>query len=152
LLEFSVEEPLVNESAQRNQLYFFGMILFLLGLLAGFATPAFRNPRLGLSAHLEGVMNGMFLIVVGLIWQKVALSASHKKFAFGLLLWGAYANWTACLLGGIFGASRMTPIAGGSFTAEPWQELLVSGLFASVGLAMLVAILLLAWGLRGVSE
>ena len=36
-----------------------GMLLFLLGLLTGFAEPHFGNVRMGLAAHLEGVMNGI---------------------------------------------------------------------------------------------
>lgn len=128
------------------------MILFLLGLLAGFVTPAFRNPRLGLSAHLEGVLNGMFLMLVGMLWDRIRLGARARSAAFGLLLWGGYVNWLACVLGGIFGASRLTPIAGAGFSAEPWQEHLVAAMFGSVGLTMLFAVLLLIWGLRAGAE
>jgi (hydroxyamino)benzene mutase len=46
-----------------------GMFLFLLGLLTGFAEPRFANMRMGLAAHLEGVMNGTFLIALGAIWN-----------------------------------------------------------------------------------
>ena len=136
------------ESNQQQRLYFLGAVLFLLGLIAGFCTPAFLNPRLGLSAHLEGVMNGMFLILIGVIWGRVVLSAKAKAWAFGLLLWGSYVNWLACILGAATGASRMTPIAGAGFSAAPWQEQLVGALFGSVGLSMLAALLLLVWELR----
>jgi len=130
----------------RDRLILSGLGLFLLGLLAGFATPAFRNPRLGLSAHLEGVMNGMFLILVGLIWGRLRLSIWKARLALALLLWAGYINWLACLLGAVLGASRMTPIAGGQFSAAPWQENLVAVLFGSVGVTMLLAVLLLIWG------
>lgn len=135
-----------NDYSQR--LLFWGMVLFLLGLLAGFATPAFRNPRLGLSAHLEGVMNGMFLVLVGVIWERLSLTKRLKRTTFGLLIWAAFANWLACVLGAVLGASRMTPIAGGNFTALPWQENLVAGMFVSVGLTAVVGVGLLVWGLR----
>lgn len=131
----------------RDRLFFLGLVLFLLGLLVGFATPAFRNPRLALSAHLEGVLNGMFLILMGVIWERFTLPARAQGAAFALLLWASFANWLACVLGAAFGASRMTPIAGGSFTAEPWQENLVAVLFGSVGLTMVAAVALLLWGL-----
>jgi membrane associated rhomboid family serine protease len=42
------------------------LLLFLLGLVTGFIVPVMANPRAGLAAHLEGVINGMFLVVVGL--------------------------------------------------------------------------------------
>ena len=42
-----------------------GMCLFLIGLLTGFAEQRFANMRVGLAAHLEGVMNGTFLVALG---------------------------------------------------------------------------------------
>ena len=138
----------METSVYRERLYWLGMILFLLGLLAGLANPIFKNPRLGLSAHLEGVMNGMFLILVGLIWDRVRLSPKSQKLTFIFLIWAGYFNWLACALGGAFGASRMTPIAGGIFHAEAWQENLVATLFGSVGVTMTIAAALLAWGLK----
>jgi hydroxylaminobenzene mutase len=47
------------EEAKRRLLWH-GMLLFLLGLLTGFVEQKFNNPRMGLAAHLEGVMNGIF--------------------------------------------------------------------------------------------
>jgi (hydroxyamino)benzene mutase len=132
----------------QRRLYLFGMALFLIGLVTGLANPAFKNPRMGLSAHLEGVMNGMFLIIVGVIWDRFQLSERKKTFTFWLLIWGTYVNWLACVLAGIAGASRMTPIAGHGFTADAWQEMLIGGMFVSVGLTMTLAVALLAWGLR----
>jgi hydroxylaminobenzene mutase len=44
-----------------------GMFLFLLGLVTGMLETRFTNMRMGLSAHLEGVMNGIFLVVLGAI-------------------------------------------------------------------------------------
>jgi hypothetical protein len=38
------------------------MYLFLLGLLIGFAERQVINLRMALAAHLEGLMNGTFLI------------------------------------------------------------------------------------------
>lgn len=54
-----------NHKRQAKQLIFLGLLLFLSGLLTGLIIPFFKNPRMGLSAHLEGVMNGMFLILLG---------------------------------------------------------------------------------------
>jgi len=38
--------------------------LFLIGLLVGLAVPVFAVPRLALSVHLLGLMQGLFLSVV----------------------------------------------------------------------------------------
>jgi hypothetical protein len=45
-----------------RRLMWHGILLFLLGLVTGLAEQRFTNPRMGLAAHLEGVMNGTFLI------------------------------------------------------------------------------------------
>jgi hydroxylaminobenzene mutase len=143
-----MEISITAESRYRGRLFLHGTALFLLGLFSGLAAPIFRNPRMGLSAHLEGVMNGMFFLIVALAWDRLELSSRCRSALFGLLLWAGYANWLACLMGGIFGASRMTPIAGAGFTAAVWQEMLVSGLFVSVGITMIGAAGLMFWGFK----
>ena len=61
-------------SAQPNAAHFThrllqaGFVLFLLGLLTGFIIPAAQIPRMALSSHLEGIMNGSFLFALGLCW------------------------------------------------------------------------------------
>jgi hypothetical protein len=71
--------------------------------------------HMGLSAHLEGLMNGMFLAVLGLVWQWLVLSPRASFILFALALYGAYANWFTTLLAAILGTSRRTPIAGSGF-------------------------------------
>lgn len=44
-----------------------GMLLFILGLLNGLVIPFFKNKRMGLSAHLAGVQNGMVLLLFGFL-------------------------------------------------------------------------------------
>jgi hydroxylaminobenzene mutase len=43
-----------------------GVALFFLGLVSGVLIPAVKNPRMGLTSHLEGTQNGMMLIFLGL--------------------------------------------------------------------------------------
>jgi hydroxylaminobenzene mutase len=64
---------------QSDRLILFGMLLFFLALVIGLIAPLLANPRLGISCHVEGVLNGIFLIVLGLIWNKVALSGRWMK-------------------------------------------------------------------------
>ena len=53
--------------AVSSTLSFMGALLFLLGLLTGFGIPAFRSPRIGLSAHLDAIQSGLALIAFGLL-------------------------------------------------------------------------------------
>lgn len=53
-----------------RRLLWHGMVLFLLGLLTGLAEQNFSNTWVGLAAHLEGVMNGIFLFGWGAVGRK----------------------------------------------------------------------------------
>lgn len=83
-----------------------GIGLFLLGLMTGFVIPKLKSPRMGLSGHLEGVMNGMFLVALGLLWQRLNLSDTLLTITFWLAIFGTFANWLAVLLAAIWGAGR----------------------------------------------
>lgn len=137
------------ETAQyRHRLLWHGVFLFLVGLLTGFAVPLLTNPRMGLSAHLEGVVNGLFLLVLGLIWERLILSARPRLFLFWLAIYGAYANWFTTILAAILGTSRRTPIAGVGFKGQAWQENLIDVGLISLAFAMVAACVIALWGLR----
>ena len=124
------------------------MVLFVLGLVCGFAEPKFTNPRMGLAAHLEGLMNGTFLLALGGVWAEVRLAPSLKTTAYWALLYGAYANLFFTTLGAAFGTAALSPISAAGHTGQPWQESLVTIGFVSVGLAMLGGAVLVLWGFR----
>ena len=63
--------------SQKDWLLIFGAGLFLLGLVTGFVGPLLANPRMGLSSHLEGLMNGTFLIAIGAIWDRALDRSGH---------------------------------------------------------------------------
>ena len=67
---------------QANKLVFLGLILFILGLLIGLFVQNMTNPRMALAAHLEGIMNGMFLIILRIIWNRLILSKTVFKVTF----------------------------------------------------------------------
>src|SRR5688572_23171857 len=88
-----------------------GMAMFLLGLRTGLAQQPLTNPRMGLSAHLEGLMNGIFLLALGAAWSKVRLSGRLSAVAYWTTLGGTYGNWAVTLLAAALGTASMTPIA-----------------------------------------
>jgi (hydroxyamino)benzene mutase len=136
----------MNEVNRR--LVWHGMFLFLLGLLTGFVEQQFTNVRMGLAAHLEGVMNGTFLVALGAAWPALRLSARTKTFAFWAMLYGTYANWGMTTLAAILGTGALSPISAPGLNAEPWKESLVTIGFMSVGLVIVAAVVLVLWGLR----
>jgi hypothetical protein len=94
----------------KDRLVAAGVALFLLSLLTGFllaAGPAFIvNPRGVLAGHIEGAMNGMFVILVGLFAPRVRLSDGAARLCMAALLYSAYANWFFTTLGGVLGTSE----------------------------------------------
>jgi (hydroxyamino)benzene mutase len=135
------------ESANRC-LMWHGMFLFLLGLLTGFFEQHFTNMRMALAAHLEGLMNGTFLLVLGAIWTEVRLVPAAKTTAYWTALYGTYANWLVTLLAAIFGTAALSPITAAGHSGQPWQEHLVAAGFLSVGVVIVVSSVLVLWGLR----
>jgi hydroxylaminobenzene mutase len=139
-------ENTAQKNLQSNRLLFLGMLLFLFGLLIGLAIPMMANPRMGLSAHLEGALNGMFLVVLGLIWNKLALNDKWLNYAFWLTVYGSFANFIAVTLAAISGAGKMMPIAGGK-EGTTLMEGLISFLLVSLALAMILVCLIVLTGL-----
>jgi (hydroxyamino)benzene mutase len=132
----------------RRRLLWHGMVLFLLGLLTGFVEQNFSNIRMGLAAHLEGVMNGTFLVALGAVWTDVKLSPPLKVAAYWSALYGTYVNWAVTVLAGIFGTAALSPISAAGHSAKPWQEGAVTFGFISVGIIIVASCVLVLWGLR----
>jgi hydroxylaminobenzene mutase len=135
------------ESTNRR-LMWHGMFLFLIGLLTGFAELHFANIRMGLAAHLEGVLNGIFLVALGAIWTEVRLPPTTKAIAYWTALYGTYVNWLVTTLAAVFGTAALSPITAAGHSGQPWQERLVTAGFMSVGVVIVAFSVLTLWGLR----
>jgi len=131
-----------------RRLMWHGMFLFLLGLVTGLLEQRFRNMRMGLSAHLEGLMNGTFLIALGASWSTVRLPQPAKATAYWGTLYATYGNWLFTTLAAVFGTAASTPIAAAGHHGKPWQESLVGAGFSSVAIVIIASVLLILWGLR----
>jgi hydroxylaminobenzene mutase len=129
-------------------LFKLGLILFLIGLLTGFAIPVLKNPRMGLSSHLEGVLNGMFLTLLGLLWPHVHLAHVWGVTAVVLIVYAAYANWLATLLAAVWGAGRrFAPIAAGDHQAAKVKESISDFLLISLAAAIVIGVVIIIVGL-----
>ena len=133
---------------KKRRLLWHGMFLFLLGLITGLVEPQFHNLRMGLAAHLEGVMNGILLVALGAIWSDVKLSPRLKSAAYWCGLFGTYGNWLVTTFAAIVGTATLTPISAAGYSAQPWQEGFVKYGFAAIGLAIIGCSVLVLWGLR----
>ena len=129
-------------------LFTLGLVLFLIGLLTGFAVPALKNSRMALASHLEAVLNGMFLVLLGLLWPHIDLPRGWGITAVALIVYAAYANWLATLLAAAWGAGRkLAPIAAGDHETSTVKEGLVNFLLVSLALAIVVGVVIVIVGL-----
>lgn len=133
------------QAKQAEKLIFLGLILFLIGLFVGLIVQNSPNPRMALSAHLEGVMNGMFLVILGLIWMRLVLSETILKITFWLTVYGTFANLIAVIIAAVTGFGKMMPIAGGQ-EGTTLIEGLISFLLISLALCMLAVCIIVLIG------
>jgi (hydroxyamino)benzene mutase len=130
-------------------LFKLGLVLFLIGLITGFVIPVTKNPRMGLAGHLQGVLNGMFLALLGLLWPHVHLSHGWRVTAVVLLVYASYMNWLATMLAAAWGAGRkLAPIASaGHHEASTVKETVVNVLLVSLGVAIVIGVVIVIAGL-----
>jgi (hydroxyamino)benzene mutase len=129
-------------------LFKLGLILFVIGLLTGFAIPVLKNPRMGLTSHLEGVLNGMFLALLGLLWPHVHLTHTWGVTAVVLIVYSAYANWLGALLAAAWGAGRkLAPLAAGDHEASKLKESIFGFLLISLSVAIVIGVVIVIVGL-----
>jgi hydroxylaminobenzene mutase len=137
---------MATKTQQSEKLIFLGVLLFFLGLVVGLFIPMMANPRMGLSTHLEGIMNGLFLCVLGLIWNRLNLPDRWIYLGFWLALYGTFANFLAVLISAITGAGKLIPIAGGK-DGDPFIESIISTLLITLTVSMLTVCLIVMAGL-----
>ena len=141
----------VRDASRRDghRLLQIGALLFLLGLVVGLAVPGFAVPRLGLSTHLLGIMQGTFLMAAGQLWPRLRISRPLSRIGHRLAIYGCLAAWTANLLAATWGAgASMLPLAAGGARGSAVQELAIRALLVSAALSLLATAVLLVWGLR----
>lgn len=139
-------ENIERNKWQSNWLMFLGVLLFSFGLIIGLFVPMMANPRMGLTAHLEGVMNGMFLVILALIWNKLFINDKWLLITFWLTLYGSFANFSAVIIAAITGAGKLMPIAGGK-EGTTFIEGLISFLLITLSLAMIFICIVVLLGL-----
>lgn len=142
-------EPTAAQLRQGHRLLQAGVAIFLAALFIGLALPYMAVPRLALSAHLVGMLQGIFLLVLGLAWGRLTLGRGPLALAFCLLIYQAIAAPVANLLAALWGAGNsIIPMAAGAAHGTPLQETVINFGLRSAGAALIVALVLVLWGLH----
>jgi hydroxylaminobenzene mutase len=94
-------------------------------------------------------MQGIFVMVIGLLWPRLRLTQSVSRLTFGLVVYGCFAAWTANILAAIWGAGNsMLPIAAGHARGTALQEAIIKVVLRTAAVSLIAAVAFIAWGLR----
>lgn len=123
----SSASPATLLSRQGQRLLQIGAALLLYSLFEGFAIPVFASPRIGLSVHTLSALQGVLLLVLGLVWPRLALGATGARLAFWFLVYSAAAILAAYTIAAAWGVGIETiQLAGelphGLVRGTPFQE------------------------------
>ncbi len=143
--------PLLQRQGQR--LLQSGMALFLFSSLDGFAIPFFASPRIGLSMHQLSALQAVVLLVIGLVWPKLNLSARTAAVAFWCLIYSVLAILAAYTVAAFWGVGietirLMGELPRGLTQGSVFQETFIKVLAYSSAPTGLMAFGLILWGLR----
>lgn len=137
----------MNEPHDRR-LMAHGFLVFAASILVGSVATWLPAPRMGLSCHLNGLMTGMMLVLMGLIWSRLALQDSTKVFLFWCAVTGVYCSFAMHLFAAVFpSGNRFMPFASEGMVGTDWQEAIVFVCNVFIGMTLIPASLLTAWGL-----
>lgn len=141
-------ENLTDRTTEARQILFHGGIMTLLSLLSGFTTYFALAPRIALSSHTVGLMQGAVLIALAGAWHLLNTSARNLKIIKYTLLIGFYTNWVSLQLAALWSAGKDSfPITGKDMPdgASPWQNWTVTFL-GYFSVLILVSAIFIIWG------
>jgi hydroxylaminobenzene mutase len=98
------------------------------------------------------VLNGLFLVVLGLIWQRMVLSAGQERSLMGLAIASVYINYFQALWGAVLGRSRSTTLFPADRIPFPMEKIILDVVLLGMSVAFVVVCLMTLWGLyRGMA-
>ncbi len=132
-------------SQVRAALVLHGVVVIVLGLLAGFPYALVISGdlqgevRAWRMAHLEGVLNGLVLIGVGAAGSLIALGERQARWLLWSLLVAGYGNVVAATIGASFGVRGLT-------ASGPAANLVVFTLFTAAIFGIFIGLALAGLG------
>ena len=141
--------PILSDHGHR--LLQVGAALLLYSFFEGFAIPYLGSPRIGLSVHTLSAFQGVLLLVLGLVWPRLALGSTSARLAFWFLVYSTAAILAAYTIAAVWGIGietirLMGELPDGLRRGTPIQEMVIKVVaYSSVSGA--VPSVLIFWGL-----
>src|SRR5262249_14890452 len=101
---------LLPQHGQRLMQIGVGLLLFI--LFEGFVIRHVAAPRVGLSVHTLGAMEGTLLLLLGMVWSRLDIDTTLSRLGFALLIYSNLSILSAYSLAAVWAAGKETmPIA-----------------------------------------
>lgn len=103
------------DSSSRASLVFHGVVVIVLGLLAGIPYALViggdlsGEVRAWRMVHLEGVLNGLLMVAIGAAGGSLVLSAARGRLLVWCFIVAGYGNVVASATAALFGVRGLTP-------------------------------------------
>jgi (hydroxyamino)benzene mutase len=139
-----------NSTNEARQILFHGGLMTLLSLLSGFTVFFALAPRIALSSHTIGLIQGGMLIALAGAWHLLDASPKTLKIIKYTLIIGFYTNWLSLQLSALWSAAKDTfPVNGKDMPdgAAPWQNSIVT-VMGYLSVLVLVSAVLIIWAAR----
>jgi hydroxylaminobenzene mutase len=142
-----------SQLRQSRRLLQAGILFMLYASFEGFVIQRMASPRIGLSTHTLAAMEGIFLLVQGLLWPRLRLSRVAALIAFWCSLYSALAILAAYTMAAVLGVGIETislagHLSGGLSHGNAFQETAIEVLSYSSAPTGIVCFALIFWGLR----
>ena len=126
-----------------------GALLLLAGLVMGPFMMRLAIPRVGLTAHLTGIGDGVMLMVMALVWPWLKLSRLWSRIGAALMAVSLPGIWLALLLGAALNIGSIAPLAAGPGHdgGGPFWTPLATGILVGSSLLLVAAVIILLVGL-----
>lgn len=137
-----------NSNNEARQILFHGGLMTFLSLISGFTVLFALAPRIALSSHTVGLIQGAVLIGIAGAWHLLSATPTFLKVIKYTLLVGFYVNWISLQLAGLWSAGNSDfPIYSKDMpdVASAWQNLTVTVMANLSGLLVLVSFALIIW-------
>ena len=133
----------------RRRLAASGAWLFALGMVTGLWAAAVLTgrvsvtlPRLALAAHLNALLGGMWLVLVGTTLDMLHYGELGRRRLAWVVIVPAWANWSITLIASVLG------VTGLQYTHDTANNAVAALLHSLVVLPSLVGAFAWAWGLK----
>ena len=141
--------PILSDHGHR--LLQVGATLLLYSFFEGFAISYLGSPRIGLSVHTLSAFQGVLLLVLGLVWPRLALGSTSARLAFWFLVYSTLAILAAYTIAAVWGVGietirLMGELPDGLSRGTPFQEMVIKVVAYSSAFGA-IPFVLIFWGL-----